>query len=367
LSVRGKAGWLAYGAYLMVSVVVILLLIEVGLRLLFGLPKGYFDFQPLDNQSLYRPSAKIRMVWVPFPYTIQSNALGFRGPEITLQTPADHYRIVAVGDSITEGFYVNNDHTYPYLLEQALLTPGNQVEVVNAARGGASIAREFEIMRKFVLPLHPDMVLLNYVNNDMDELHRWRRSTEELLTLTSFQEDLLSESEVFFCARTALGELLLDTALRLTVDKYRQGVTPPKGANLNAPYTVTGSADIEGNVDLYLKRSSKFTPLLMERPYSEEARVVIAQYVEILRHMNDWCREQGIRLVMVYHPDYAQIFAPQKTSLDIRDILQQSCGELNIPFIDLTECFQQADREQPLFLAPVDYHPTAQGNGIAAE
>jgi hypothetical protein len=41
---------------------------------------------------------------------------------------------------------------------------------VNAARGGSTIDREYEILRELAMPLDPDIVLLMYVNNDIYEM-----------------------------------------------------------------------------------------------------------------------------------------------------------------------------------------------------
>ena len=88
---------LAYLAYLGLSTFCLLLLLEVCLRLLFGLPRGIFQYEPLGNASLYRPNATLQMPWDLIPYTVHTNSLGFRGPEISREKAPDVVRVAALG------------------------------------------------------------------------------------------------------------------------------------------------------------------------------------------------------------------------------------------------------------------------------
>ena len=52
--------------------------------------------------------------------TFQTNRLGFRTPEVSLEKPAGTYRILVFGSSNTMGYGVNNDDMYTRHLEQFL-------------------------------------------------------------------------------------------------------------------------------------------------------------------------------------------------------------------------------------------------------
>src|SRR6185295_13953410 len=119
-----------------------LLLLEVGLRLA-GWPTERvrtfskllnFDAQVWNTSiGVFQPSSGTTVMWPPeLAYGVEINSLGLRGPEIGRTPPADITRVLAVGDSQTFGFYLENDQTWPARLEARLRADGSEVEVVNA-------------------------------------------------------------------------------------------------------------------------------------------------------------------------------------------------------------------------------------------
>lgn len=160
---------LLYVLRLCVLTVIVVLVVEGGLRV-FGYPKGFFKFAVPGESGLYPENSTIEMLWGPIPYTIKTNSLGFRGDEISYEKQKGTVRIVGLGDSITDGFFVDNDDTYPVLLEKILRKNHYSVEVINAARGAGSIGRAYAILRDFMIPLQPDIALLTFVTNDISDL-----------------------------------------------------------------------------------------------------------------------------------------------------------------------------------------------------
>ena len=61
-------------------------------------------------------------------------AAGFYG-HATAQT-----LIVALGDSLTEGFGVSKEEAYPYLVEQELIRKGYSVRMINSGISGSTSA-----------------------------------------------------------------------------------------------------------------------------------------------------------------------------------------------------------------------------------
>ena len=100
---------------------------------------------------------------------IRTNSMGFRSPEISFAKPAGTIRIIALGDSVTFGFGVAADETYPARL-QALLSqakPG-QVEVVNMGVSAYNTGEELALFRGRGAGLYPDLVIIQYYLNDPD-------------------------------------------------------------------------------------------------------------------------------------------------------------------------------------------------------
>ena len=73
--------------------------------------------------------------------------------------------IVALGDSLTEGFGVSKEEAYPYLVEQELVRKGYSVRMINAGTSGSTSASAPSRMQWYVR-VKPDIVILALGGND---------------------------------------------------------------------------------------------------------------------------------------------------------------------------------------------------------
>ena len=73
--------------------------------------------------------------------------------------------IVALGDSLTEGFGVSKEEAYPYLVEQELVKKGYSVRMINAGISGSTSASAPSRMQWY-LRVKPDIVILALGGND---------------------------------------------------------------------------------------------------------------------------------------------------------------------------------------------------------
>lgn len=73
--------------------------------------------------------------------------------------------IVALGDSLTEGFGVAKEEAYPHLLEQKLLQKGHAVKVINAGISGSTSASAVSRLRWYIRT-NPDIVIIALGGND---------------------------------------------------------------------------------------------------------------------------------------------------------------------------------------------------------
>jgi len=338
--------------------------IECFLRITLHAPRGYFRFMTADGVTLYPPSTTLPMRWGAIPYEVRTNALGFRGDEFERSPTAGRARIFTIGDSVTDGFFSDNDATYPAQLQKLLRSDGRDVEVINGARGGGSIDREYAILRELGFPLRPDVVLLTFVTNDIFDIRE--RSLDNLLT-----RDLHPRSQgltSFLLTETAVGEWATDHALRLRFQGYRAADRPvgDVAAKTDDPrYDVPGGARHEDNVAFFRQLTKNMDGMVLEEPFSPEVDDILARYLAILGRMSDECSERRARLVFAYFPAYSQVY-DRNASLAIRDLLERACGALSITFIDLTEAFRREGQSRVLHLAPVDFHPNPAGNQVMA-
>ncbi len=157
-----------------------LALLEGGLRLA-GWPtervRSLGKLLNFDAQSLgavigmFRPGTRSTVLWPPeLAYEVRINALGLRGPEIARTPPPGRARILALGDSMTFGFYLAEGDTWPAQLEVLLRNRGRDAEVVNAGVGGWTISSETLFLEERALALAPAHVVLAFCANDIAEL-----------------------------------------------------------------------------------------------------------------------------------------------------------------------------------------------------
>jgi hypothetical protein len=120
-----------------------------------------------DDRIVYelRPGTRARYLGQP----VRINALGMRDDETSVRKPPGRFRILALGDSHLFGWAVGQDDSFAQQLEQRLeaLAPG-RFEVLNAGVPGYNTVMEARYLELNVDALAPDLVLVHYVDNDMD-------------------------------------------------------------------------------------------------------------------------------------------------------------------------------------------------------
>lgn len=130
------------------------------------------------TERISRPSALpgVRFELIPgatgitpsMPYEIRVNQWGFRGPEVALEKPQGTWRIAVLGDSIAFGRTYDESEIFPTLLQEGLARryPDLRIEVLNASLSGRDTWEEAAILEHRVLPLQPDVVILQICLND---------------------------------------------------------------------------------------------------------------------------------------------------------------------------------------------------------
>lgn len=167
---------------LAVVTVTCLLAAEVGLRVL---PQRW-SFQPVGRvypgqhanrpNSTFVPDTLIGWRLVPgssvvhtsidgVRATYQASSRGFRVPGPAGAPDAvPSSRIVLLGDSFTFGVFVDYSETFGALLEQRL----PRAEVTNLAMPGFGLDQMLMTMVRHALPLHPDAVIVGFIDDDLD-------------------------------------------------------------------------------------------------------------------------------------------------------------------------------------------------------
>lgn len=117
---------------------------------------------------------------------VTTNSHGFRSRrEISPKHP-EAVRILGLGDSLMFGWGVSDGEEYLSLLEQKL-NKGNtkiRVEIINTAVPGYNTELELQTLKQKGLKLHPDLVLLGFVESNDFHLPSFARSRKSLTTLS---------------------------------------------------------------------------------------------------------------------------------------------------------------------------------------
>ena len=136
-----------------------------------------------------RPDDDRRLVRAEFDVRVVTNHLGFREPRLPSPKPAGVARIVALGDSFTQGFGVDESAAYPRQLEARLAhaDPSRRVEVMNLGVPGTSPRDYLGHLRDPGLAYAPDVVLVGVMANDVQDVWIQRRCGVQ------FSSDVLRE------------------------------------------------------------------------------------------------------------------------------------------------------------------------------
>ncbi|MBI3722795.1 SGNH/GDSL hydrolase family protein [bacterium] len=171
---RSRAKLAAFGS---ATAVAALLALEGALRL-SGLPSGVVAslghcWADAQSQAVgpFRPG---HQATIAFPkeltYHASFNSLGLRGADVPLARTPGVPRVLCLGDSTTFGFYVEDQDTYPARLQSRLAASGKKVEVLNCGCGRWTITDEASFLETHALALEPDVVVLLFCGNDLEEL-----------------------------------------------------------------------------------------------------------------------------------------------------------------------------------------------------
>jgi hypothetical protein len=106
---------------------------------------------------------------------VEINSDGQRDVERSRDKPPGTFRIAVLGDSYAEAFQVDRDATFWAVLERRLnetcfAETGIRVEVLNFGVSGYGTTQQLQMLRHYVWPYEPDLVLLAFLTgNDLHD------------------------------------------------------------------------------------------------------------------------------------------------------------------------------------------------------
>src|SRR5262245_48515932 len=131
---------------------------------------AFFDLAYIPTRG--RRNDVRRIERAEFSVDVRLNALGFRERRLPSPKPPGVLRVVALGDSFTQGYGVEEYQAWPRRLETVLdaRRPG-RYEVVNLGVPGTNPRDYLAHLRDPGLAYEPDVVLVTVMGNDVED--RW--------------------------------------------------------------------------------------------------------------------------------------------------------------------------------------------------
>ena len=156
------------------SLLLTICLAELGIRAVDAYGVSYYESvseymrnMEADSFRVYRHKASSEQRYGNV--TVTYNEKGLRDLPI-LPKAEGEFRILTLGDSIVYGWGVPQDQIFTVRLEQLLQSRlGGMVRVINTGVGGYNTVQEVRYFKQEGITFHPDLVVLTYVENDIEE------------------------------------------------------------------------------------------------------------------------------------------------------------------------------------------------------
>lgn len=117
-----------------------------------------------------RPNTQFEHTTLDGRWHFSTNAQGFRNYEnFDHIKPPETIRVVALGDSHTQGYECHQDYTFSAVIERYLRNLGLSAQVLNTGVSGFSNAEALLLLSREMVRYQPDVVILGFFANDYQD------------------------------------------------------------------------------------------------------------------------------------------------------------------------------------------------------
>jgi lysophospholipase L1-like esterase len=317
---------------LVASLIVSALLLELGVRVVFGFLAGSdaFFYGFVQNRVERNIAAHENLVqgryskYFPHqikvdtdesgePFEVKLNNAGFRGPDFKTDKKEGVFRIVTLGASSTFGYHARDNQTYPRYLEEALNELCSfEVEVINLGIPHLDAAQILALFITEGANLDPDIVTFYEGYNDSSG-GEWRKPVEKSyfqrfrtylrkksLTLSFIKKLLQTESSF---DKRQLEKDASDKSVRfienlsaLRIEVEKTGATFMVATQL-AKSSLFTSENIAGIS--YYEEVELIREQLARDGFILETERVMSTHSALMEDLKDWSSDEGIALIDV--------------------------------------------------------------------
>ncbi len=330
---------------LIATIVIFLIILEIAIRIFVPEPIYPMGLKTKDDLLGFKltPNFTGRDKEPGFDVTIKTNSLGLRNPEIGEKTEK---RILVLGDSVVYGYGVENNETFPYIMNDL-----TDYEVINAGVTAYSTKQELDYLKRDGIKLQPDIVILTFfIGNDFtDNLLRDENSTvkKESSWFTNLKTNIRKYYKTYPFVMDRLKKIyfirnfLVKTGLASNEESYQYQV-----------YNVNYSEELE------------------------QGKIITFNYIS---QASNFCKENNIKFILLLVPSRYQVyddawesllkynnFKPEEHSRDKpNQILIEFAVENNIIYIDMLDYLEE--QKEQFYLENDVAHFNPQGHIFIAE
>jgi len=237
------------------------------------------------------------------------NSRGYRMHEFEARRPAGIGRVAILGDSVTYGWGVRDEHTIPAQLAEQLSTPEKKTEVLNLAASGYSFV-QYAYLIDEAISYQPDHLFVLICLNDLME----------------------SQGRVIPTGDERVGYVVEPSLLRRVRwwIKRHSGIVNAR-AILFPPHKFSTEAELISYSETMIKTYMK----------QEKDRGGAIQMVEIyMRRVARQAKDANIPLTFLITPYRFQVDPKTRSEYEDPDVLQRELSEaakrVGVPVVDLT-------------------------------
>ncbi len=296
----------------------------------YGEKNGGLNYVSVAKENLnswfwvYSPFLTNKVEKHEFTTYRKTNFLGLAEGEIH-QKAENEYRILAIGDSFTEGEGVSYDSTWVKKLEKDLKIEGKQVKTINAGIGGSDPVYAYKLLTDKLPELSIDLAILTLNTSDLMDVNN-RGGFE-----------------------------------RFQADGTTKVVEPPKTE------WIYGISYIFRHIyhDLLKFSTNRMQPL-QENGYTEALAII----VETIDKFVSFAKQKNFSFLVVIHPIIYDFTAEGYVPFELEN-LKQILLEKRIPILDIKEYLNSKgyitkENAQPIYW-PIDSHFNQKGYNLFLE
>jgi lysophospholipase L1-like esterase len=285
-----------------------------------------YSTQDRTHYHVWTPGGPHWLTKPEYSYIRPTNSLGFADPEWSKLKKTGEKRILALGDSFTEGDGAPYDSSWVAIFRQYLHTSGDSSFVMNAGVCGSDPCNNYIIYKDLLQPYHPDLIIQSMGS----------------------------------------GDLIAEILLRGGLERFqRDGTVKYRPAPWWEPiYAVSYISRI-------FFRSAGYTELLRKNIVTAAETESITRSAEALFDAYaDLCRKNGTNLIVVLHPERGEIENGQY-NYDFSALLNHLRNIDHLTIIDLLPRYRnhisQTHTKTADYFWKLDGHHNSRGYKIMGE